>query len=992
MPVPGPPALGRGVVVDRGGATAVPEPWRDAPVVVLDDAALAAPAGAVERLHRVWARREPVVVELAVDPARFREPAAVDAEPWTLDPHAEPWFDRLHFLVWANNYDVRSGVPVWWWARKAARLGATEVPTGPADVRLPDGTDAWVDGGPRRPFGAAEVAEAVVHHETVELGRLAPAPGRAAPTSVLASGPASGPASGAAPAPGKGQAGLAPDQLAAVSHLSGPARVIAPAGSGKTRVLTERLRHLLGERAWETEAVVAVAYNKEAQLELERRTSAFRPQVRTLNALGRWVLAEHRGRAPDLLEERECRRLVESLLPGRRPRRANTDPIGPYLEALGAVRLGLVVPDVVEASRDDVDGLAGLFAPYRAALAERGAVDFDDQVYAALEALLADGPFRRRMQSRCRHLLVDELQDLTPAHVLLMRLLALPALDVFGVGDDDQTIYGHAGADPAFLIDYASLFPEAGEHALTVNYRCPVAVVDGARRLLGYNDRRVAKEIHAGPGADPAPDALRVVEHDPQAAASAAVEVVRGWLAEREVPPGAVAVLARVHSALLAPQVALAEAGVAVRSALRRDVLERTGLRASLAYLRIATAGDAIDPADVVEVLRRPTRGLPPWFADRLSRRRAWSVAGLEALAGDLPGKEGAKVLRLAGDLAEVAAAARAGTTRRVLEVVRDDVGLGAAMGLLDGTGAAQGSSHLDDLEGLLAVADLHPDPAGFEAWLRGVLARDADPEGVVLSTVHRVKGREWDRVLVVGVVDGLLPHRLSPDVEEERRVLHVAITRARHRAVVLTDRSRRSPFLAELDGTAPRRPARRPAGSVAEPDATGGVRRPRGGPEGAGHGSGRGAERGGGRRRAPEGDVISAGAGLVLRSGGYEGTVEDADGRGVRLRLDGGTLVSVRYGERVEHAGRRAPLAAPTELWGVPAAAEAALRAWRSQRSKADGVPAYVVLNDAHLRGIALARPSTAADLVACPGIGPTKLDRYGDDILATLDALPDA
>ena len=102
-------------------------------------------------------------------------------------------------------------------------------------------------------------------------------------------------------------------------------------------------------------------------------------------------------------------------------------------------------------------------------------------MYAAIETLLVDGEFRRSMQRSCRHLLVDEFQDLTPAHVLLLRLLALPALDVFGVGDDDQCIYGHAGADPAFLIDYAIAVPGAAEHALHVNYRCPADVVDRRR-------------------------------------------------------------------------------------------------------------------------------------------------------------------------------------------------------------------------------------------------------------------------------------------------------------------------------------------------------------------------------------------------------------------------------------------------------------------------------------------------------------------------------
>ncbi|WP_426572222.1 ATP-dependent DNA helicase UvrD2 [Aquihabitans sp. McL0605] len=950
MPVPGPVALGRGVVINAGAA--IPAAWMSAPVVTIDEAVLKAPSAVVGQLHQAWADRTPVVVELAVDPARFREPVAITDEPWSLDPDVEPSFDRLHFLVWANTYDARSGELIWWWGRKASRAGAADTPDGVADVVLPGAVPAWVDGGPRRPWPEDLVAgQRVVHSESVELGRAEVAPPPAEPA-----------------------ADLAPDQLGAVAHLSGPARVIAPAGSGKTRVLTERLRHLLGDRGWERDTVLAVAYNKEAQLELERRTEAFRPRVRTLNSLGLWVVAQHLGRSPAVLEERECRRLVESLLPGRRRQRANTDPIGPYLEALGLVRLGLRSPRAVEESRDDVDGLQEIFGPYREQLASRGAVDFDEQIYAAISALLSDGPFRRSMQQRCRHLLVDEFQDLTPAHVLLLRLLSLPALDVFGVGDDDQVIYGHIGADPAYLIDYDALFPGAASHPLTVNYRCPVEVVEGARTLLGYNRRRVAKDIHAGPAADAATGSLRTVKHAPDDGASSAVEVVRGWLAEPGVEPSAIAVLTRVNSLLLAPQVALAEAGVPLNSVLRAEVLERTGLRAALAYLRIATSGDAINPRDIVEIMRRPTRGLPQWFPDRLERRTSWSVKQLRSIADQVPDKEAAKVLHLADDLTLVVGAARGGTTRSILELVRDQIGLGSAMSMLDQTGAAQGSSHLDDLEGLLGVADLHPDPAGFEPWLRALFGRERDPNGVLLSTIHRVKGREWDRVLVFGVSDGVMPHRLGEDREEERRVLHVAITRGRHRVALLADTTRLSPFLAELDGTAPVRTERAPAprSATVEPLFK------------------KGAAIKGKASRAVEGITAEQGRSVKVL-GGYEGKVEAVDARSAQIALAGGGSLTVRYGERVEHQGKTAPLQPPTELWGGAASAEAVLRAWRTRRAKDDRVPPYVVLSDAHLRGIALARPTDAAGLVACDGIGPTKLDRYGDDILAALDEAPD-
>jgi DNA helicase-2/ATP-dependent DNA helicase PcrA len=885
VPSPGPAVLGRGVVVLAGQL--VPRAWSSAPRVVVDEAVLAQPGPCVTRLHHAWLAREVLVVELRVDPGIFRRPVSWSVAPWTVDPDFEPWFDRLHFLVWANSYDARSPEdPIWWWGRKAARVGARETPAGLADVTLPDGRPAWIDGGPRSnvPTGAdpALAAAVVVHAESVEAGRLS-----------------------AVPPPVPPSADLAGDQLAAVAHPGGPARVIAPAGSGKTRVLTERLRHLIVDRGFERATVLAVAYNKKAQLELEERCAAFRPRVQTLNALGLALLAQGRGRAPRVLEERDVRRLLDDLLP-RRQRRVNTDPIGPYLEGLSSVRLGLREPADVEEERDDVPGLAAAFAPYREKLRAADAVDFDEQIYSAIELLLGDGEFRRRTQASCRHLLVDEFQDLTPAHVLLLRLLAAPDLDVFGVGDDDQVIYGHAGADPSFLLGFGSLFPGAAELALEVNYRCPVAVVDAARHLLSYNRRRVPKQIRHGPSAATAPDALSVQLHPAEGGAAALSELVKDWLDDPGVLAADIAVLTRVNSLLLAPQVALAEAGVALDSVLRPDVLDRTGVRAALAYLRIGSDPERIAGADVVEVYRRPSRGFPQWFPKWL--RGQLTLDRLAAIGHRIDDERvGAKVAELVDDLRIVTEAVQTGTTRHALAVVKDRIGLGRAMGLLDSTRPGDGgSSHLDDLEALEQVAGLHPDPRTFEPWLRSVFHKESTPGGVTLSTVHRVKGREWNRVIVFGATAGLMPHRLALDDEEERRVLHVAVTRGRHRVAVLADASRPSPFLEELAGAAPReRP--RPAVSAET-----GLRRP---------------------------------------------------------------------------AAVPVPVPVPAELPPEAEKADAALRAWRRECSRRDGVPAYVVLPDKYLRGIAVARPRSLTELRALPGIGPTKLELYGEEILATLE-----
>lgn len=723
---PGPAFLGRGLVVRRGA----PAPL-EAPRV-----------RELEELDAAWRARRPVVVELTLEPEELKE-----RETWTGDVHKlTPAFEfrreRLHFLTWANHYDgTRGGEPIWWHGRLAARLGYTGL----------------TDGGPR---GGLDVP--VLHRESIEMGS----------TRLTVPAEFSG-------------LDLAPDQRAAVLHPGGAARILAPAGAGKTRVLTERLRHLLVDRGYERERVTALAYNRRAAEEMRARTAAFQPRVQTLHALGYEIL----GR-PRLLEEREVRDLMRPMLD--LPQVLGQDPLAPYLEALAEVRLGLRAPEQVQARRGDVEGLPALFRRYRERLQQLGALDHDEQIYSALERLLADPEARREAQRRCTHLLVDEFQDLTPAYLLLVRLLAGPAGQVYGVGDDDQVIYGYAGADPGFLIGYRRYFPGAAEYALEVNYRCPSGVVEAAGRLLAHNRRRMPKTIRSGSGREGRPQVARAAASDQ---APFAVRLVQGWLLE-DADPSAVAVLARTQAALLPVQLYLQAAGVPCLSLVDGSALQRTGMRAALAWLRLA--GGAWRPESLSEALRRPNRKLRRDLVDQASRcpsandlltlamtQDPWPAQQLEEFARD--------VRLVHRRLAQGVPAA--------LEVLREQVGLGAALAELDREAA---DSHLDDLLALEQAARLHPAPEFFEEWLRGALATRGR-HGVRLSTVHRVKGMEWNRVLVYGAQAGLWPHRLAEDPEEERRVFHVALTRGRRHVAILADLDKPSPFLEELGE--PRRP-----------------------------------------------------------------------------------------------------------------------------------------------------------------------------------------
>ncbi|MDG2113077.1 MAG: ATP-dependent helicase, partial [Actinomycetota bacterium] len=634
---------------------------------------------------------------------------------------------------------------------------------------------AFVDGGPLDlPLGAS-LAAPLVHTITLRAGSVR----------ALA---------GTAPS-----AELAADQLAAVAHPGGPARIVAPAGSGKTRVLTERARHLLADAGLPAKALTLVAFNKRAQLEMEERTNDLPGlRVRTLNALALAIIngtdgfarpSESTGRV-QTIDEREVRRVLRRLV--EVPRKTNTDPLATWIEALSAARLGLRDPAaVIDDIGPEVNDLEQVLEQYRLMLRRQNVVDFDEQILRAIEVLLADPAAREHAQHTCQVLLVDEFQDLTPAHMLMIRLLGGPRADVFGVGDDDQTIYGFTGATPEWLIDYERWFPHATPYALEVNYRCAPAVVEGVGLLLPHNRQRVDKLIRTPDDRPHQADDLRLLTTpDPL---GALVDRVSDLIAAG-VAPTDIVILGRVNVALAAPQVALSDAGQSVVHAVTPDLLQRTGVRALLAWLRLASDPGAMQPADVSEAVRRPSRGLSQRVREWMGEHR--SVRDLRRLAQRLGGRDQHRIDEFLDDVEMLADLAGDGaTTAELFEAIGDEIGVGGALGNLDGARrSVDRSTHLDDLDALVQLGNVQTDPEAFSPWLQERLNRPGadSTTGVALSTVHRVKGLEWPHVIVVGANAGTFPHRLA-DIEEERRVFHVAVTRSSLTTTVIADAARPS-------------------------------------------------------------------------------------------------------------------------------------------------------------------------------------------------------
>jgi DNA helicase-2/ATP-dependent DNA helicase PcrA len=905
-----------------------------------------------DELGACWRDRRSLVIELTPglgldDPEVPPAETVTGCQPWEWGVDLDLVGERLHHAVWANAVDGRHGAGGgrWQWAEVARALGASPGAGDGADVVLPDGRPVICDGGPLDAGLGTRLGVAVVHRISLEHGRLEPL-GTNEPVGVA----------------------LAADQLAAVAAPGGGARIIAPAGSGKTRVLTERARLLLRGWGLPAEAVALVAYNVRAADEMKQRlTDAGAVRVRTLNALGLRLC----GRS-STIEEMEVRRLLGGLV--RLPKRAETDPVAPWIEALGRVRLGLADPATVEGELPDVSDLDRVARAYRAELAARQVVDFDEQVTGAIERLLSDAAYRWRMQRFARVLLVDEFQDLTPAHMLLIRLLSGPAGAVFAVGDDDQTIYGYAGATPRWLVDFGRWFPGAALRSLEVNYRCPEPVVRAASHLLSRNALRVAKVIRSAAvaGEEGQPAGLSTVAGGDGPATRAARRVRE--LLDGGAAPSDVAVLARVNASLAPVQVLLRSTGVPVHGGVSQRFLQRGGVRAALAWLTVAAVPASALPGAVLrEVARRPKRGMSASLLDLVSRNS--SVEGLVSLSGWLDGKdsgrEAEKVRDLADDIGRVRSVAERGDTAEVLAVLRSHIGEGgldASATALDRWSHGAGSAHGDDLDALTELAELEGDPGRFPPWLAEQLDAPGDVGGVTLASVHAVKGREWPHVVVHHVTDGLLPHRLSDDVEEERRIFHVALTRCRVSASLVPG-TPPSPFLLELDSPGVPATPSAPAGAAGRREAATGRRDTRAR-------SATGASLVGS-------EVVLASAGAEFSHGGHEHVVMETDRGGVRCSMGGGPAVTtIAFVTAVSVGGRPAVLVHPS----FPRAWER-LRGWRSER--AAGKPAYTVFDDKTLWLVAAILPTTEAGLLAISGIGAVKLENYGDDLIAMAEEL---
>jgi DNA helicase-2/ATP-dependent DNA helicase PcrA len=601
-------------------------------------------------------------------------------------------------------------------------------------------------------------------------------------------------------------AALNPSQRAAVAAVEGPVLILAGAGSGKTRVITHRVAHLVLDLGVPSEHVLAVTFTNKAAEEMRARAE----RLLQGQAMRAWISTFH-----SLCVRLLRREAAAAGLPSGFLIYDETDQLSAVKEALRALDLSekLHPPRRLlsrisarknsgRTGNEEDDGLAASLTErvterYTAILQAAGALDFDDLLLRAKDLLAGNEAVRESWRRRFPYVLVDEYQDTNRAQYELVRLLAGPGGNLTVVGDEDQSIYSWRGADIQNILDFERDFPGARVFRLEENYRSTQRVLDVAAALVSRNVRRKGKTLRAvHEGGEPVRLHEALDEYEEAA-----------WVVERTArlrARGRVAVLMRMNA-----QSRLLEEGL-LRARVPYLVLggvgfyERREVKDVLAYLRLVQ-----NPRDSValrRVINVPPRGIGQKTVDEIERaaatrsESAWDALVRLSDEAALPGRALVPLRQFRDGVEELRAEAPLLGVRRLLERTLERTGYSAALAREDSQESQERLENLAELVAAAADYEQREDAPSLAGFLdRAALVSETDrlrgDVPVVLMTLHAAKGLEFESVFLVGLEEGLLPHSrslASPEgLEEERRLCYVGMTRAMERLHLSWARSR---------------------------------------------------------------------------------------------------------------------------------------------------------------------------------------------------------
>jgi DNA helicase-2/ATP-dependent DNA helicase PcrA len=608
--------------------------------------------------------------------------------------------------------------------------------------------------------------------------------------------------------------GLNEPQREAVLHGEGPLLILAGAGSGKTRVLTHRIAHLVGSGAARPGEILAITFTNKAAGEMRERVEALVGG----RARAMWVMTFHSAcarmlradaqklgytRGFTIYDEQDSLRLVKACIeeldvdPKRFAPRGIRRQVSDAKNALlDAEAYRIKVSSFFEQTAADV------YEVYERRLHAANAMDFDDLLFRCVNLFELFPEARDRYRRAFRHVLVDEYQDTNRAQYRWLQLLCEEHRNLAVVGDDDQSIYAFRGADIRNILEFERDFPDAHVVKLEQNYRSTETILDAANAVIANNRSRKAKSLWSELGRG---DPVHVREHEDEHAEARFVVSEIERLVDEGGSRDEMAVFYRTNAQSRVLEDMLVRYGVSYQVIGGTRFYERAEIKDALAYLTLL-----VNPADTVafgRIVNSPRRGIGDTSQGRILGyantlgEPVWDVA---AAPESVPGLAAPAVKAV-------------GRFMSVMERLRERAEAGAGVGdllqeMLQETGYAdalraertiEAQGRLENLEELVGVGreyDSAADEGSVEEFLQQVALfseQDSlkDEQGLLtLMTLHNAKGLEFGTVFIIGLEDGVFPHMRAieaGDLEEERRLCYVGITRAKRELHLTYARSR---------------------------------------------------------------------------------------------------------------------------------------------------------------------------------------------------------
>ncbi|QDU90049.1 ATP-dependent DNA helicase PcrA [Pirellulimonas nuda] len=592
--------------------------------------------------------------------------------------------------------------------------------------------------------------------------------------------------------------GLNAAQAEAVLHVDGPLLILAGPGSGKTRVVTHRIAHLL-EQGVPAHAILALTFTNKAAEEMRRRVGTLAPGQRvwlsTFHRFGAKLLrkyGDYVGLSPNftIYDAGDARKTLKRVIEAQRLQTGGytADRIG---HAISDAKNKLITADKFKATsgRPISHVVAEAYPAYQRKLIESDAVDFDDLLLHVAQMLHDNPELRRELDRQFRYVLVDEYQDTNRAQYVILRALSVDYPNLAATGDPDQSIYGWRGADIKNILEFERDYPNVKVVRLEQNYRSTGLILQAADELIAHNTQRKQKRLFTekGPGA---PVRLAVYG-DQDKEASGIARQIREAIDSGERRASDFAIFYRINALSRSIERALREARVPFQMVRGQEFFQRKEIKDVLAYCQLAA-----NPRDDVafeRTVNTPARGIGKKTIDALAEHayRTGSPmleAARHADATGLPARTAKKVQAFVEIIDDVTRAVT-GSVEELLGVVLDRTDY---LEKLKATGDEEDQNRIENIQELLTDArqfDEQSDEGGLEEYLeRAWLVNETDnwendADKVTMMTLHAAKGLEFPVAYIVALEDGILPHERSlqdpNQLEEERRLAFVGITRA---------------------------------------------------------------------------------------------------------------------------------------------------------------------------------------------------------------------